>query len=403
MNQGTVCRLVKCVGRLQAAGGWVDLGGSTMKRALICGAAAMWLLTGCGSDSQTPDTGTTVLPPSGAGAPATNMLPVQSAGNAANPPANTGGGGDAAPPSNSGAVNPPPANGGPGPGPGPGPGMMVPPNPGTGGQTMMGTAGMAGTDSMPPPVGAAAPKIPEMAGECPMFRNGTISYMGVSGIEVVTGSKPAGPTAPMVFYWHGTGTFAGEYAFQAAAVHQGVVSEGGVLVSFQNTAGGDFLSGTFIFGAADFELTDQFVACGVKNQNIDPRRIFATGCSAGGLFSTAMAAMRSNYMAAAAPNSGGSSGFVMFQGAYTPALMTIHGAPGVDVVGIDFSQSSATADKLFKDRKGFVINCNHGGVHCGGGSLSPDIWKFFKAHPYGVDPHPWTSLPAGFNSACKIY
>jgi hypothetical protein len=248
------------------------------------------------------------------------------------------------------------------------------------------------------------PVIPPAGEPCPTFKNGTITYMGLGGITVVAGQKAAGPTAPMVFYWHGTGSFAGEYAGMAAAVNQGVVSEGGVLISFQGTTGGDFLSGTAIFGDGDFKLADGLLGCAVKNHNVDPRRVYATGCSAGGLFSTAMAGMRSQYMAAAAPNSGGSSGLLRWQNMHTPALMTVHGAPGVDVVGIDFSQSSATADKAFKGRGGFVINCNHGGGHCGGGGLAGDIWKFFKAHPFGVNPAPWaTMLPAGFNAKCKIY
>ena len=84
--------------------------------------------------------------------------------------------------------------------------------------------------------------------------------------------------------------------------------------------------------------------------------------------------------------------------------MTIHGAPGVDVVGLDFSESSATADQSFKAAGGFVINCNHGGGHCGGGGLAPDIWTFFKAHPFGVSPEPWTGgLPAGFSPQCEIF
>ena len=116
--------------------------------------------------------------------------------------------------------------------------------------------------------------------------------------------------------------------------------------------------------------------------------MFATGCSAGGLFSAAMAAERSSYIAAAAPNSGGWTTPVRFENDHTPALMTIHGAPGVDVVGVDFSNTSATADMAFKARGGYVVNCNHGGSHCGGGGLAPEIWKFFKAHPFGVDPEP---------------
>ena len=107
-------------------------------------------------------------------------------------------------------------------------------------------------------------------------------------------------------------------------------------------------------------------------------------------------------MAAIAPNSGGWVLPLAFENKHTPALMTIHGAPGVDVVVLDFSQASAVADDGYKAAGGFVINCNHGGGHCGGGSFAGDIWKFFKAHPFGVDPEPWPALPAGFSSKCMI-
>jgi hypothetical protein len=282
-----------------------------------------------------------------------------------------------------------------------------PPGGGTGsggaGPGPMPTAGSGGAP-MPAPPGSSDPIIPAVTAECPAYRDGSISFMGLPGIAISAGGKPSGPTAPLVFYWHGTGGSAGEYALQAAAIASGAKGEGGVVVSFNGTTGGDLLSGTFIFGASDFELTDQLVACAVRDHNVDPRRIFATGCSAGGLFSAGMAAARSNYMAAVAPNSGGWTIPVMFQNDNTPALMTVHGAPGVDVVAVDFSQTSATADMAFKNRGGFVVNCNHGGIHCGGGGFAGDMWKFFQAHPFGTKPSPWASgLPAGFNGVCKIF
>jgi poly(3-hydroxybutyrate) depolymerase len=223
---------------------------------------------------------------------------------------------------------------------------------------------------------------------------------------VVAGTKAAAATAPMVFYWHGTGSTSGELGIMAAAVRDGVRAEGGVVVSFQGTTGGDALSGTSVFGKGDMDLVDQLVACAVRDHNVDPRRIFTTGCSAGGLFAGALAALRSNYIAAAAPNSGGFTFPQQFEGEFTPALMTVHGSPGRDVVVVDFSKTSATADTAFKGRGGFVIDCDHGGGHCGGGGLAPDIWEFFEAHPYGVEPapSPWTSgLPSGFSSQCKIF
>jgi poly(3-hydroxybutyrate) depolymerase len=257
---------------------------------------------------------------------------------------------------------------------------------------------------MPAAGGAADPQIPAVTGECPAWASGTISFMGLGGITVQAGPKAAGPTAPMVLYWHGTGSFAGEFAGMAGAIAQGVAAEGGILISFQGSTGGDFRSGTSVFGVGDYDLVDQFVACAVRDHNVDPRRIYTTGCSAGGLFATSLAIERSSYIAAAAPNSGGSAIPLGWQNEYTPALMTMHGAPGVDVVFIDFSDTSATADANFKGRGGFVINCNHGGNHCGGGGLAGDAWEFFKAHPYGVDPYPWEGgLPAGFASDCMIY
>jgi predicted esterase len=290
-------------------------------------------------------------------------------------------------------------------------GSTLPPNPiGTAGVgapiTPPITGGAAGAGVTmpvtPTPAGAMDPIIPMATETCPNFVNSTITFMTLAGIQVVAGPKPAEASAPMVFYWHGTGSTSGEFASMAAAVQQGVVAQGGVLISFQGTTGGDSLSGTSTFGAGDFKLADQLLACAVKDHNVDPRRVFSMGCSAGGLFAVAMAAQRSNYIAAAAPNSGGTAFPLAFQSKHTPALMTVHGKMGSDVVIIDFASASATADKAFKAAGGFVIDCDTGAGHCGGGGLAGDVWKFFTAHPFGVSPEPWTALPAGFSAQCKI-
>jgi predicted esterase len=293
------------------------------------------------------------------------------------------------------------------------PGAGIPGAPGAPGAGIPGApgAGIPGAPAGGPPpaegmpaVTPTDPIIPAVAGDCPMFRGGSITFMGLGGIAVNAGSKPSAPSAPMVFYWHGTGSTSGEYAGMAAAVSAGVSSEGGVLISFQGTSGGDLLSGTSTFGKSDFDIADQLLACAVKDHNVDPKRVFSTGCSAGGLFAGAMGAARSNYMAAIAPNSGGLTVPVAFQNMWTPPLMTVHGRPGGDVVIVDFSMTSMTADNTYKQRGAFVINCDHGGGHCGGGGLSGDMWEFFKAHPYGTNPSPWKdALPSGFNSKCKIF
>ncbi len=270
-----------------------------------------------------------------------------------------------------------------------------------------GSNGSGGTSAMDGSAGGgtggAAPVIPERKGECPAFENGTVSVGTLSGILIVAGAKPATPTAPLVFYWHGTASTSDEFLSRAPALQDRVVAEGGVLVSFQGTLGGDLLSGTSIFGEADLPVVDQIVACAVQNHNVDPRRIFTTGCSAGGMFAAALAARRSGYIAAAATNGGGWVMPVTWQDDHTPPLMTIHGPPGYDANIIDLANTSAIADQAFKARGGFVIDCSHTGGHCIGPPFDDAVWTFFEAHPYGVEPEPWSSLPAGFESTCKIF
>lgn len=206
--------------------------------------------------------------------------------------------------------------------------------------------------------------------------------------------------------WHGTGSTAGEYALMARAVAEGVTSEGGILASFQGSVGtGGDCSGTGIFSKDDFKIADQIVACAVRDHNIDPRRIYSTGCSAGGLQTGCMATLRSSYLAAAAPNSGG----VVFpqkfdDPSHAPAIMTMHGG-SQDNVGVSFATTSKSLDTQFKNAGGFVINCNHGGSHCGApAALYKSVWDFFKAHPFGVAPEPYESgVPSSFPSYCQVF
>jgi dienelactone hydrolase len=192
----------------------------------------------------------------------------------------------------------------------------------------------------------------------------------------------------------------------ASAVADGVTSEGGIVVSFQSSTGtGGDCSGTATFSMDDFKIADQIVACAIRDYNVDPHRIFVTGCSAGGLQSGCMATKRSSYIAAAAPNSGGIVVAQKFDDAsHVPALMTMHGGTQDQVI-VSFAQTSKTLDTQFDNAGGFVINCNHGGGHCGApAALYQSAWEFFKAHPFGVSPEPYESgIPSSYPSYCTIF
>lgn len=253
---------------------------------------------------------------------------------------------------------------------------------------------------------ASDPAIPAISGECPVFKSGTVTVGGLGGISLAVGTKASGPTAPLVFYWHGTGGVSSEHTLRARSLANQVTSEGGILVSFQGSTGtGGDCSGTGAFSKDDFKIADQIVACAVRDHNIDPHRIFATGCSAGGLQSGCMATLRSSYLAAAAPNSGGIVIPLTLQDpSHVPALMTMHGG-SQDWVIVSFSDTSQSLDSQFKKAGGFVINCDHGGGHCAApADLYNSVWDFFKTHPFGVKPEPYQSgIPSSFPSYCKTY
>ena len=262
----------------------------------------------------------------------------------------------------------------------------------------------AGGDDGPDVMTAGEPKIPEIKGTCPEFKNGsTIMVAGHRSIEIRAGA--AGMKGPIVFYWHGTGSRASESSRFAGNAE--VVAMGGIVASFNGSqsskAAGD-CSGTGAHNIADFDAADQIVACAVKNHGADPKRIYATGCSAGGLQSGCMAQKRSSYMAAVAPNSGGVVFPQQWQDKNSPAVFSMHGGSS-DVVIVTFSQTSETFNKSAKMHGSTVVNCNHGGGHClAPAALQQAAWRFMKDNPFGATNSPWkTALPSGTPEYCKIY
>jgi hypothetical protein len=248
------------------------------------------------------------------------------------------------------------------------------------------------------------PLIPAITGTCPTFMNGSIDYLGLGGIEMQVGAMKQG-TGSLIFYWHGTGSTAAESSLFGGT--QEVLDSGGIIISPQRSTGmGGDCSVTATFSVGDFDVTDQIAACAVRDYHIDPRSIYTTGCDAGGLQAGCMGLMRSSYIAAVVTNSGGVVSAQASQSKdHVPSVMTMHGAPSSDVVIVDFSDTSRTYDDAIKMAGGFVVNCNHGGGHCGApADLQAAGWQFMRAHPFGVSPEPYVGgLPSSFPSYCTVY
>ena len=83
----------------------------------------------------------------------------------------------------------------------------------------------------------------------------------------------------------------------------------------------------------------------------------------------------------------------------------MHGGAAVDCVGVCFADTSRSLDTMMKNAGAFVLNCDHGGIHCGApGDLLDAAIDFMLDHPYGVDPEPYASgLPLGFPATCRVF
>jgi poly(3-hydroxybutyrate) depolymerase len=231
------------------------------------------------------------------------------------------------------------------------------------------------------------------------------NFMGLTGL-MEAGAATGGEEAALVFHWHGTGMPA---SMMLGVDTRGITSKGGVVISPDGPAAGEagaLCSGTLIFGdAVTWDIVDQFVACAVRDHNINPRRIYAVGCSAGGLQSGCMAARRSSYVAAVAPNSGGVTLPLPYQDpAHIPAVFAMHGGPG-DTVVINFGDASRSLATMTKNAGGFAVECNHGIAHCmAPADLHAAAFEFLYAHPFGIKPSPYAGgLPPNFPSYCQIF
>lgn len=267
-----------------------------------------------------------------------------------------------------------------------------------------GSGGMTGTGGTTSPPSGGSPVIPDITEPCPPIATGTINVLG-QDVRLWVGARREDVKGPVFFYWHGTGSTANEATFGLGAALDEIQSMGGIVASFTTTTSTGTNTGNGVWHTGDFDMADIILACAIEQLNIDTRRVYTGGCSAGGLQSSAMVYERSSYLAGAMPNSGG----IVFPYSLedpnqVPAVITTHGAAGQDVVVIDFSETSARFVDDITAKGGFAVNCDHGGGHCASPTaVRAAQWEFLMAHPFGIDPSPYAGgLPGTFPNYCVI-
>lgn len=269
-----------------------------------------------------------------------------------------------------------------------------------------GTAGTDGTAGTGVSTSGGDPKLPTTSEACPTLATGNVTVLGQS-VQLWVGAKQTDKKGALFFYWHGTGSTSGEATGGMGSALQEITAEGGMVASFSTSTKAGQSTANNVWYTGDFAMVDVLVKCAVEQLNVDTRRIYTGGCSAGGLQAGAMVTGRASYLAAAMPNSGGVIEFfapASDDPSHVPSVMTTHGVGGADVVGVDFEDTSNALCNRVTAAGGFAVDCGHSGGHCQSPSADKAAqWAFLKAHPYGVDPEPYAAgLPATFPSYCKI-
>jgi poly(3-hydroxybutyrate) depolymerase len=281
-------------------------------------------------------------------------------------------------------------------------------------------AGGAQTPTEHKSAGPAEDKLPSAQADCPTFDGDGDYTFGVQGgrqVRIWVDAAKAAASAdggPVIFYWHGTGSGPELEVPRGLGVTtlSDVKEQGGLVAGFYSPMNHadkgkcdecKSNTGNGVWFIEDFNLADEVLACAIKQLHIDTRRIHVSGMSAGGLEATAMIYARSNYLASAAPYSGGEWSVMTPQDASNPVpAMIFHGTYTKDIVTLHFYATSKILFDDIKARGGFAIDCNHGMGHTIPVEGGPAVWQFFQAHPYHTEPSPWENgLPDGLPAYCS--
>ena len=242
-------------------------------------------------------------------------------------------------------------------------------------------------------------------GSCPTLEAGRVSdFAHVGGshdLRLLLPDEPAG--APVLFAWHWLGGTADQIV-SSMELDQLVADEGLIVVA-PYSAGSSY-EWEFLLPPEDnpdIAVFVDFLACLHEQFEVDLSRIWTTGMSAGGLWTTYLTMHEPGWLAASAPLSGGT-----FPNTYQspstrlPVMVTWGGPRDTYGGSINFEETSLDFSQSLQNDGHFVVECEHDRGH----NLPPDatdlVWTFLSAHPKGA-PSPWSGgLPVEMPAMCRI-
>lgn len=246
---------------------------------------------------------------------------------------------------------------------------------------------------------------PYSNGNCPTLVDGVNKgFLVGSDKRKFRVSLPENPEgAPVVFLWHwlgGTSRQAMDYLDFSGV--EG--AEEAILVA--PSSDGYSLEWRFDkpdTGNPDLLFFDDMLRCLYDEFNVDLNRIYATGMSAGGLWSSYLIVNRADRLAAVSPLSGGAMEAAYRTPDDTIPVLLFWGGESDVYSGFSFETASQLFSEFLRGDGHFVVECDHGGGHTIPPNVFSAMWEFFEAHPKGLEPEPFLSgLPSSFPSYCVI-
>ncbi|MFT7579521.1 MAG: putative esterase [Myxococcota bacterium] len=272
-----------------------------------------------------------------------------------------------------------------------------------------------GTETSPPLAGCEATvfKPFDPIGTCPTLTEGTNTLKSAEidrTFLLYTPVDPGAEALPIVFLFHGLG---GDPAsiVDPTGWDQLVDTEKIILVvpsAAKDSAGESikptdwaFLDPNFGRDNIDIVFVDDLITCVSEQHTVDPKRLYVTGMSGGGLASTFLGINMADRIAAAAPLSGGYNHAFPSDIRKVPFLVTWGGVDDV-AVGTDFdAQSKRLIGDL--DINGHdAIRCNHGADHSIPPEMTVPIWEWMNTITLDDNGPGYTTLPVSFPSYCTL-
>ncbi len=254
------------------------------------------------------------------------------------------------------------------------------------------------------PTDGPVPTLPTYSGSCPAVQSGvnSISTGGANRtFEVFLPSDTS--DMALAFFWYGTGGTGQDYSwlqgFASGYDLALVVPQATGSLTFEwPVLGTDNTTGELAF-------FDDMVACVTESLDVDTRKIYTSGFSAGALWSSYLVMHRSEYLASAAIFSGGTGSLVRSD--ETPEvdipILGFHGGDA-DVYGgiVNFKdQMNQFLGNLDSDGH-FVVVCDHGEGHTIPEGALDGALQFLTDHSFGdaASPHE-SSLPGFLPDYCR--